>query len=297
MLRKLPPLSALRLFEAAGRRGGFTAAAEELGVTPSAVSHAVRTLEDRLGFALFRRDARGLALTEAGQALLAESTRALEGLSRVVERLTAERATQGLRLSAGPVFASRWLLPRLAALRRRQPRLLLSITTETHWVEMEEGGCDLAIRVAREPFGSGEWFHLAQESLVPVVAPAYAGLTLAQALARLPALHVTVVRQDWPAWAAARGVEPPDPARGLRFDLAHLALEAAVQGAGVVLARLPVCAGDLAEGRLVPLDTVMPSGNAYWLVARPGLLRQTEGRQFANWLRQELSEIPSAAAE
>lgn len=297
MVRRLPPLSALRLFEAAGRHGAFTAAAEELGVTPSAVSHAVRTLEDRLGVPLFHRGANGLRLTPAGESLLAAASRAFDGLARAVERLTAERGTTGLRLSAPPTLAARWLLPRLPALRRRHPALLLSITTEQEWVELGDGRHDLAIRMAREPAGGGEWHLLAQERLVPVAAPALAGVPVEAALRRLPAIHITTVRADWAAWASWRGIPAPDdPARGgLRFDAVHMALEAAAQGLGIAIARLPVCAGDIASGRLVALDRPAESGTAYWLVARPGLLRQQEGRLLAAWLREEMAEAAQAA--
>lgn len=290
MLHKLYPLSALRLFEAAGRRGGFTAAAEELGVTPSAVSHAIRSLEDRLGIPLFHRAPGGLKLTAAGVELLDETSRAMQSLSRVVERITRSRSSAGLTLSTGPTFASRWLVPRLAALRRSHPRISISISTERHWVDLADGDFDLAIRVAREPSGAGEWFHLAQERLVPVAAKALAGLPLADALRRVPAIHVTGLREDWHSWATARQVAPPDPAKGVRFDTAHLALEAVAEGAGVALARLPVCAADISSGRLVMLDKPILSGSAYWLVARPGLLRQPDGRIFAQWLKDELSE-------
>ena len=107
MAHKLPPLSALRVFEAAGRRGGFTAAAAEIGVTPSAVSHGVRALEDALGVPLFHRDQRGMRLTPAGETLLHEASRAFEGLSRCVEALTGSRAARGLTGSVAPTFATR----------------------------------------------------------------------------------------------------------------------------------------------------------------------------------------------
>lgn len=287
---RLPPLAALRIFEAAGRHGGFTAAAEELGVTPSAVSHAVRALEDRLGLPLFHRDPRGLRLTPAGQELLAEASRAFDGLARTLERLTANRTAVGLTLSAAPTFALRWLLPRLPVLRRRHPSLSVSITTERDWVEVGDGRCDLAIRMAQEPAGPGEWHFLAQERLVPVAAPAMAGQSLQAVLRRLPAIHVTTVQEDWAAWAARRGVPAPGPGPGLRFDTAHMALEAAEQGLGVALGRLPVCADDIARGRLVPLDEPMEGSTAYWLVVRPGLLRQRDGRLLLAWLREEFSE-------
>jgi DNA-binding transcriptional LysR family regulator len=294
---KLPPLAALRLFEAAGRHRSFTAAAEELGRTPSAVSHAVRVLEDRLGLPLFHRDPRGLRLTPDGEELLAAASRALEGLGRTIERLTSARTTVGLNLSAPPTFASRWLLPRLPALKRRHPALALSISTEHNWVELGDGRWDLAVRMAPEPTGSGEWHHLAPQRLAPIAPPALAGVPIEAALKRLPAIHVTSVREDWAVWAARRGARAPDPARGLRFDTVHMAVEAAAQGLGVALAHLPVCADDIASGRVAMLEEPVESSTAYWLVARPGLLRQQDGRLLAAWLREEMAPGQRPARE
>lgn len=291
--RKLPPLAALRVFEAAGRHGSFSGAARELGVTPSAVSHGVRTLEDRLGVALFRRDARGLSLTPAGEDLLAEATRAFDGLGRVMERLTGSRGRTGLRISAAPTFAARWLLPRLPRLRRDHPGVSVTISTEQGWVELGDGRFDLAIRMAEQPAGPGDWHRLAPVSLVPVAAPAHAGLTIAAALARLAAIHVTSAKMDWASWSAQQGAPMPDPARGLRFDTVHMAIDAAAQGLGVVLARLPACNDDLSAGRVVALAEPVEIGTSYWLVARPGALRQSNARLFAAWLKGELSGAPA----
>lgn len=293
---KLPPLAALRVFEAAGRHASFAGAAAELGITPSAVSHGVRTLEDRLGLPLFRREARALSLTPAGEALLAEATRAFEGLSRVMERLSGARGRAGLRVSCAPTFAARWLLPRLSRLRRDHPGLSVSISTEQEWVELGDGRFDFAIRMAREPSGSGVWRRISEIRLVPVVAPGCAAATLEAALARLPAIHVTSTRDDWASWAAAQGMAAPDPARGLRFDTVHMAIDAAARGLGVALARLPVCDADIAEGRVAALAAPLRVGVAYWLVARPGVLRQTEGRIFATWLRAALAQAAPAEA-
>jgi DNA-binding transcriptional LysR family regulator len=293
----LPPLAALRIFEAAGRHSSFSAAAAELGVTPSAVSHAVRTLEDRLGIPLFRRNAKGLSLTPAGEDLLAEATRAFGGLSRVMARLTEAQGHAGLRVSAAPTFAASWLLPRLADLRRRHPRLSVAITTEQEWVELGDGRFDLAVRMAAAPSGIGEWLRLAPVRLVPVASPAFKGLDVEAALARLRGIHVTSTRDDWASWSAARGMAAPDPARGIRFDTVHMAIDAAAQGLGVALARLPVCDADLASGRVTALAEPLEIGMAYWLVARPGALRQFEGRVFAEWLRAELAPDGKAAPE
>lgn len=290
--RILPPLAALRVFEAAGRHGSFTAAASELGVTPSAVSHGVRTLEDRLGIPLFRRDARGLSLTPAGEELLAEATRAFDGLARAMQRLTDSRGRAGLRISSAPTFAARWLLPRLPRLRRDHPGLSVAISTEQGWVELSDGRFDLAIRMAEEPSGSGDWHRLVPISLVPVAAPAHAGVAVAAVLQRLPAIHVTSAKEDWASWWAQRGGTAPDPASSLRFDTVHMAIDAAAQGLGVALARLPVCNDDLSAGRVVALAEPAEIGTAYWLVARPGALRQSNARLFAGWLMGELSATP-----
>jgi DNA-binding transcriptional LysR family regulator len=294
MAHKLPPLSALRVFEAAGRRGGFTAAAAELGVTPSAVSHGVRTLEDALGVPLFHRDQRGMRLTPAGEKLLREASRAFEGLSRCVESLTEPAARRRLTGSVAPTFATGWLLPRLADLRRQHPSLDLAISTEREHVELGDGRFDFAIRMASAPAGTAEWDRLAPVGLVPVAAPD-CRLSLPEALARLPAIHVTAAGEDWAAWAALRGLPAPDPSRGLRFDTVQLALNAAAQGLGLALARLPVCADDIAGGRVRALDAPVEGGTAYWLVTRPGLLRQREGRLLAAWLRGRLGTATAVA--
>jgi DNA-binding transcriptional LysR family regulator len=294
MVHKLPPLSSLRVFEAAGRCGGFTTAAAELGVTPSAVSHGVRALEDALGVPLFHRDQRGMRLTPAGETLLQEASRAFEGLSRCVEALTEPRAGRRLTGSVAPTFATRWLLPRLPDLRRRHPSLDLAISTEREHVELGDGRFDFAIRMAGAPVGPAEWHRLASVGLVPVAA-ASCQLTLSEALARLPAIHVMAAGEDWGAWAALRGLNPPDPSRGLRFDTIQMALDAATGGLGLALARLPVCAGDIAAGRLRALDAPVEGGTAYWLVTRPGLLRRREGRLFAAWLREQLDGETVAA--
>jgi DNA-binding transcriptional LysR family regulator len=288
MAHRLPPLSGLRVFEAAGRCGGFTAAAAELGVTPSAVSHGVRALEDALGVPLFHRDQRGMRLTPAGEMLLQEATRAFEGLSRCVEALTQPRSGRRLTGSVAPTFATGWLLPRLPGLRRRHPGLDLAISTEREHVELGNGRFDFAIRMAAAPAGPAEWHRLAPVCLLPVAAPD-CRLTLAEALTQLPLIHVTAAGEDWRAWAALREeASSLDAGRGLRFDTVQMALEAAAQGLGLALARLPVCADDIAAGRVRALDAPVQGGTAYWLVTRPGLLRQREGRLFAAWLREQL---------
>jgi LysR family glycine cleavage system transcriptional activator len=236
---------------------------------------------------LFHRDQRGMRLTPAGEMLLQEATRAFDGLSRCVEALTQPRSGRRLTGSVAPTFATGWLLSRLPGLRRRHPGLDLAISTEREHVELGNGRFDFAIRMAAAPAGPAEWHRLAPVRLLPVAAPD-CRLTLAEALAQLPLIHVTAAGEDWQAWAALREASPSDAGRGLRFDTVQMALEAAAQGLGLALARLPVCADDIAAGRVRALDAPVQGGTAYWLVTRPGLLRQREGRLFAAWLREQL---------
>lgn len=287
MTRKLPPLSALRLFEAAGRRGSFVSAAAEQGVTPSAVSHAIRTLEDSLGEPLFTRGPGGPVLTAAGRELLAEATLAFDRLCAVTRRISATRASTGLVVSAAPTFAARWLMPKLSELQRAYPTLHVTISTEQRRVEPAEGACDLAIRMAREaPYGAG-WHLLGRERLVPLAAPQLvrrAGEGSLPAVLRLvPPLHVTTVAEEWDAWL--EGAALPEGRPGLRFDTLHMALDAAAQGLGVVMGRLPVAGPDIEAGRLVMLGEPSPAATGYWLVPRRGLLRQRDARQFVTWLQ------------
>lgn len=291
MPHTLPPLPALRLFEAAGRLGSFAAAAAELGVTPSAVSHGVRALEDALGLPLFHRSPRGMRPTAAGEALRRDATDAFGLLSRRMEALRGPRALAG---SVPPTFATRWLMPRLPALRRRHPALHLAITTEREHVALGDGRFDFAIRMAAAA-GGMEWQRLAPIRLVPVAAPGWGG-GLEAALARLPLIHVIAAGEDWEAWSRMRGMALPRARPGLRFDTIQLALDAAAQGLGVALARLPACADDIAAGRVTALDAPMEGRTAYWLIPRQGLLRQRDGRLFACWLREELAAGERAAS-
>jgi DNA-binding transcriptional LysR family regulator len=172
----------------------------------------------------------------------------------------------------------------------------VAISTEQGWVELGDGRFDFAIRMALAPSGPGEWRRLAHIRLVPVAAPAHAGTPLAELLRRLPAIHVISVKEDWGAWAGRLGLPAPDPARGLRFDALHMAIESAAQGLGVALARLPVCERDITAGRVVALGEPVEAETSYWLVARPGVLRQTEGRIFAAWIEGELAAGTAASA-
>src|SRR3954464_7615038 len=201
---RLPPLSALRFFEAAGRHQSFKRAAEELNVTPSAVSHGIVALEQALGVALFVREPRGLSLTPEGADYLPYVVEALSLIAIGTERLPGRRRDRTIAVSCAPTLAARWLLPHLPRFSRRWPNVSLSIDTSQRQVGFPVDGFDFAIRMSRAPVAGPAWIRLFGEHLVPVCSPAYRdSLTDARGnieLRRATLIHVTLASEDWQVW-------------------------------------------------------------------------------------------------
>ncbi|HET8726084.1 MAG TPA: transcriptional regulator GcvA [Alphaproteobacteria bacterium] len=292
---RLPPLNSLRLFETAGRHLSFKLAAAELNVTPSAVSHGIQSLENWLGVALFARGHRSLVLTGAGAAYLPRVRAALELLATATESVPGRRPSGRLSVSVAPTFGMRWLIPHLPRFSDRHPEIEVSLDTSHRQIEFPRDGIDLSIRMGR-----GDWPDLyatclVVEELVPVCAPGLAETICAPAdLAGQTLLHVTNVTEDWAAWARLAGVESLDFGRGLRFDTIHMALEAAAQGLGIAVGRLPLIAADLAAGRLAPvLGPPRRGRTGYWLTAGRDSLSRPEVVSFRNWICAELNGAAS----
>lgn len=290
MAYRLPPLNTLRLFEAAGRKRSFKLAAEELDVTPSAVSHGVQALEDWLGAPLFHRSRRGISLTAAGEAYLPAVAEALKLLASAADRVPAAGGGNTLRLSVTPTFGSRLLLPRLHRFSERHPGINVSIDTTHFVVEFPRDGADLGIRL-----GDGNWpgltsERLLTESLVPVCAPALLQrLGPMQSLCDAPLIHVTTMDQDWQAWSLAAGRGPVDCQRGLKVDNTQMAIEAAVEGLGIAIGRRPMVDPELEQGTLVRFDAQeIRSEKSYWLVAPAEALARPEIQAFRKWLLDEV---------
>ncbi len=288
---RLPPLSSLRLFEAAGRHLSFKEAAEELHVTPSAVSHGVKGLEDWLGVALFERGHRSLTLSEAGKDYLPKVRDALEQLSEATESVPGRRSVAQLSVSVAPTFGQRWLVPKLPDFSRQYPDIEISLDTSHRHVAFPRDGVDLAVRM-----GHGDWPDLtvtclALEDLVPVAAPTLAKrIALPEDLANETLLHVTSVSEDWGAWAELAAADGLDVSRGLRFDTIDMALNAAAEGLGVAIGRLPLIAGDLAAGRLVKLlGPPRRCRTGYWLARGRTARDKPEVTLFCDWLQAELA--------
>ncbi len=292
MAYRLPPLTTLRLFEAAGRHLSFKRAAEELHLTPSAVSHGIQTLEDWLGVVLFVRGNRTLALSEAGAAYLPQVRAALETLAHATEAVPGRRPSGRLRISSAPTFAMRWLIPRLPVFQERHPEIAVSLDTVHRQLEFPRDGIDLGIRVGRGPWPALNAVKLLEEVLVPVCAPALATRihTVAD-LGKVPLLHVASITEDWAAWLEASGnAGALDVSRGLRFDTLHLAADAAARGLGVAIGRRPTVDPLIDDGALVPvLEPPLPAHTAWWLVGARESAERPEVAAFRSWLRAEMA--------
>lgn len=295
MVYRLPPLSTLRVFEAAARHLSFKEAAEELLVTPSAVSRSIQVLEDWLGTPMFVRGNRTLALTEAGAAYVPHVRAALDGLARATEQVPGHRSAGILTLSAAPTFGLRWLMPRLGRFKAEHPSIRITLDTSQRHVDFLRDNVDLAIRMGQGDWPDAEALHLVTEELIPVCAPSLADrLGDFQGLREQPLIHVSSTGTDWAFWCRARGVEGLDLEGGLRFDTIQYALNAAIAGLGVALGRRPLIEADLAAGDLVEvLGPAVPAPTAYWLVCAPTALNRPEVRAFRAWIRKELEDAPA----
>lgn len=290
---RLPPLNSLRLFEAAGRHLSFKLAAEELGITPSAVSHGIRSLEDWLGVALFSRDRPGLALTRAGAAYMPGVRQALDLLATATDAVPGRRPARRLSVSVAPGFGVRWLIPNLPRFSERHPDIEVSLDTSHRQIDFPRDGVDLAIRMGRGNWPDLDTICLVEEELVPVCAPSMAQMIRsATDLAGQTLLHVTSVSEDWTAWSQLAGVADLKLDQGLRFDSVDMALEAAAEGLGIAIGRLPLVAADLAACRLVAvLGPPRRAQTGYWLAAGGQIPARPEVVSFRNWIRTALGEM------
>ncbi len=284
MPRRLPPLNTLRLFEASARLGSFKAAAEELSLTPSAVSHGIRSLEDWLGIPLFVRSRRGLTLSEAGTRYANTVRESLALLTEGTERLLDASRDRRLAVSVAPMMATRWLLPRLADFRALHPDVTVLIDTLQEQVSLENRAADMAIRM-----GHGRWAGLAaypifRERLVPVCAPSIVDQVRHNPQA-MTCIQLRTASEDWNRWCEATGRPPPDSKRGFGVDTMLLAFDAAASGLGVAMGRRPLIDPELARGTLtMPWPDEVETASGYWLVALEQRLQEPVIAAFRQWI-------------
>ncbi len=293
----LPPLSALRAFEAAARHMSFSKAADELHVTPAAISHQIHALEEDLGVRLFHRMNRSIELTASAQILLPGLTEAFSGIQSSVRRLRAHNDTGTLTVTASPSIAGKWLVLRLHRFQEQHPEIDVRISATDEVVDLTRGDFDIAIRYGRGIYPGLDVDLLFTNEVFPACSPklltAGPPLRTPDDLPRHTLIHDQAAERDplvptWPMWLKAAGVKTIPITAGLTFNSMSLALDAAIAGQGIVLAYSTIAAADLAAGRLVRLFSLaLPDQFAYYIVTAPGALERPKVRAFRNWLRQE----------
>lgn len=294
--RRLPPLVALRTFEVVARHLSLIRAADELCVTPAAVSHQIRTLEAHLGMQLFRRSGRSIVLTEAGQACLPGIRDGFERLGDAIAQLETLGEGGVLTVSVAPSFAVKWLVPRLDRFQQLHPGIDVRVAASNQLANFGSDNVDVAIR-----YGSGRYpdirvERLLPETIFPVCSPdllARQPVRLPQDLASVTLLHDDSPDEDqscptWQMWLRAAGADAVDWNRGPRFTQSSLVLEAALHGKGVALAKATLADADLRSGRLVRLfGNETPIDFAYYIVGPQRKLLLPKVAAFVEWLRDE----------
>ena len=294
--RRLPPLNALRAFEAAARHLNFSRAADELAVTPGAVSQQIQNLEDYVGAALFKRTPKGLLLTDAAQTALPALREAFDRLAEAASLLTAAVDGRRLTVSVAPSFAAKWLVPRLGDFEAQHPQVDVWLSADMEVVDFASGEIDLAIRYGTGRYPGLEVIKLMSETVIPVASPALLEATPLNDPADLS--HHILLHDgspdaddscpDWAMWLAARGVRGVDGTRGPRFNQSSLVIEAAAGGRGVALAKRALAQADLDAGRLIaPLQIATAVDFAYFVVHPKAKGRLPQVKAFVGWIANQ----------
>jgi LysR family glycine cleavage system transcriptional activator len=297
--RRLPPLNAVRAFEAASRHSSFQAAADELAVTAGAVAQQVKSLEQWLGIPLFRRlPSKGVSLTTAGQRYAGTLSHLLDELAEATTRLKGQDLANVLTVSTIPSFASQWLIPRLGSFRQAHPGLDLRVVAANGLTDFTREEVDVAIRYGRGRYPEMWSTLLLEEAFFPVCSQALVDhaehpLRTVSDLRHHTLLHEEPDRMigemvDWPRWLSAAGAAGIDARRGPRFTHTFLALQAAAAGQGVALVTSVLIGDDLATGRLVrPFGPEVPGAYNYHLVCPPENLALAKVGIFRSWIEQQ----------
>jgi LysR family glycine cleavage system transcriptional activator len=295
-------LNPLRAFEAAGRLLSFHKAAKELNVTPAAVTHQIKSLEAYFGFPLFRRQTRGVDLTEQARACLPAVSAGFDMLAEAVKKLPDAVATGELDVTAPPGFAALWLVPRLHRFRERHPEVTLRFVTRPEPIDLKTLQTDLAIRFGRGDYPGYRVDPIFEETITPLCSPHLVKegphpLREPADLRHHTLLHVAYHSSElaaarWAAWLEIVGLDDMDVRQGLFFDHIQHAVQAAVDGAGVFLGFCALAADDLARGRLVcPFDITVPTQLGYFLVCPEEIADQPRIDAFRHWIIEEANAM------
>lgn len=303
-MHRLPPLNALRAFEASARHLSLTRAASELNVTPGAISHQLRGLETLLQVKLFERGVRKIALTPAGKMLYPGIQKGFAQIVDAVADLKQAGNQQVLVVSTSPGLTSKWLIPRLYRFSNLHPDIDVRISSSLQNANFTADGVNVAVRnmpIDHQPDPQLFSEKLFEITLLPVCSPrlikAKGALPTAQALSRMPLIHddtlaARIAVPNWTDWFKAAKVGDIDLGRGLHFNSPDHALDAAAEGAGILLAADLLAYDDLRNGRLIcPVPLALPSGRAYHLVGPKRERRRPVVEAFCNWVKDEVAKL------
>lgn len=292
-INRLPPLHTLKSFEAAGRLGSFSKASEELFVTPSAVSHQIKTLEEFLDVKLFLRSTRRIELTSAGKEYLRSVSKALRTLERSTFRITHAHGSGELNLAVAPTFLTRWLLPRISRFYALHPNIELEISGSTGLIDFSRSEKDMAVY-----FGDGHWNDvetdfLKQSSLIPVCSPsliAASPINTPTDILEHTLLHVTKRPEEWNAWFAAAGSTGyRERRKGMYLSSGLLTAQAAARGLGVALADISLVSEEIQQGDLVaPLGIPLDLEKSFYLVYQKDRPLTKPMTVFKEWIMAEM---------
>lgn len=300
-----PSLSALEALEAIARAGSVTRAATSLHLTQSAISHRIKALEAETGLTLLERSGRGVRLTSAALRLARVAAEARRSIEETIASLKSQPLREVLSISCSPSFAIRVLVPRLAQFHAAHPDLDLRVAAHDIAVDALHAGADAGVRLAAEPAAQLYSEKLVDEVVFPVLSPRALergpALSKPADLASYTLLHDEALiddprRVDWPTWFARAGETRIDSDRGIRFSHAYLAIQAALAGDGVALARRTLVAEDLASGRLVaPIGPILPSGLTYWFITATDPAKKLSLSVLRSYLRESMRRAAQIA--
>jgi len=293
MRPRLPPLNALKVFEAAARHMSFRRAAEELNVTHSAVSHQIKALEEQFGRSLFERAQRRVSLTEAGEVYYPILRDAFDRIARGAELVRTVEAPNVLTVQAYVTMALRWLIPRLHRFESRHPDINVRLSTSYRQWAFDRGNVDVGIVIVSDPEPGLHYERLFRSEVFPVCIPQFLegkkALRQPADLAGFPLLHVYTAPDEWRRWLETAGVDAEIGTKGASFNSFVLALEAAIAGQGVALSSMVFARPDIETGRLVkPFDLGVPHEGTWCLACVEGSEDQAKIAVFRDWLVEEL---------
>lgn len=291
-MRRLPPLHALRAFEAAARHLHFARAAAELHLTPTAISHQIRQLEETLEVKLFHRYPRPIRLSAEGEALYPVLRENFDRMADAISGISELQTDRPLTVSVTVAFASLWLMRRLPAL-RSEAGLNLKVEADNQPVDLSGSAVDFAVRYAVQPEPEGEWLPLFQDRLIPLCAPDLLGRNPVRddaAILRLPLIEYrwsggAEASPSWQRWSRAAGLGKAVPKVTQHFSEEINAMDSALAGQGVVLASSVLAGAAIAAGQLVRLSETELPGRTFWAVSRSDHPRLAEMERFASWAR------------